>query len=520
MSHEASFKSWRIAGLLGRIPENWRIPLVRAALVWAGLIGLTARDWATMFDKWWNISTYNHVLFVPFIIGWLVWVRRGELARLTPAAWWPGIVGIAGALFLWLLGTIAGVNSASQLGAAAMLQASILMLLGPRIAIALLFPLFFMLFLVPFGDELVPALQMITAKLVIELTHWSGIPAVIDGVFIDTPAGLFEVAEACSGVKFLVAMIALGALVAHTCFVSWKRRILFLAAAIILPILANGVRAWGTIYIAQSQGIEFAAGFDHIFYGWIFFALVVLVLFAVAWRWFDRSPDDLGPDIAAIESSPMLAALSNLSMPGNRAVGVILGLALMFSLWAALASRVEARLPDQIDLPAVAGWNLVDYTPAAAWEPRASGATHRLLGRYRNSGGQEVDVFLAVYSAQGDGREASASGEGALTPDTPWRWLEPGTARGGARADYLLANGRVKRLAETSYRTGSLITGSNARLKLATMQNQLLLRPQPTILAILSAEESGTQNAAQSIAAFRTSINDEGAWLDRIAGVQ
>ncbi len=520
MPREAAFRNWRSAAWLDRIPQMWRVPLVRICLAWAGLIGLTLRDWATMADKWWNISTYNHVLFVPIIVGWLVWTRRAELARLEPAPWWPGMAAIAGSLFLWLLGFIAGANSASQLGAVFMLLASVVTLLGPRVSAAMAFPLGFMLFLVPFGDELVPALQMITAKLVIQLTHLSGIPAVIEGVFIDTPAGLFEVAEACSGVKFLVAMIALGALVAHTCFRRWKRRALFLAAAIILPILANGVRAWGTIYIAQSQGIEFAAGFDHIFYGWIFFALVVFTLLTAAWRWFDRSPDDLGPDVAALERSPILAALSRLTMRGNGALGAILGLGLLASLWATLASGAEARLPESIALPAVPGWELVDYAPTAAWEPRAAGADHRLLGRYRSSAGQEVDVFIAVYSGQGEGREASAFGEGALTPDTAWRWLEPGISNARVRADYLLAFGRVKRLAETSYRSGNLTTGSAARLKLRAMQSRLLLRREPTILAILSAEQTEGQATAQSIAAFRKSMGDEGEWMDRIAGLR
>lgn len=520
MSHEPALKIWVNAGLLNRLPAAWRRPLAYAALAWAGVIALTIHDWATMVDKWWNISTYNHVLFVPLIIGWLIWIRREELLQITPKPWWPGLIAIAGSQLLWLLGTISGVNSASQLGAVAMLQASIITLLGLRVAAAMLFPLGFMLFLVPFGDELVPALQMITAELVITLTHLSGIPAVIDGVFIDTPAGLFEVAEACSGVKFLVAMIALGTLVAHTCFLSWKRRALFLAASALLSVLANGVRAWGTIFIAQSQGIEFAAGFDHIFYGWIFFALVVFILLAVAWRWFDRSPDDLGPNIAAIESSPMLTAMSALSIRGGRALAGIFVLTLAFALWVSLASRAEGHLPGRIDLPAVQGWELVDYTPTAAWEPRAAGADHRLLGRYRNQTGQVVDVFIALYSSQGDGREAGAFGEGALTPGTPWRWLEPGNSGAGVQADYLLAYGQVKRLAETSYRTGTLTTGSNARLKLATMQNRLLLRQQPTIMAILSAEETDTQDAAASIALFRTALNDEGEWMDRIAGVQ
>src|SRR5690606_3093355 len=119
--------------------------------------------------------------------------------------------------------SVADVDLLSQLAAVAMLQAAALALLGPQVAAALLFPLAYMAFLVPFGDELVPALQMVTAKMAVALTHWSGVPAQIDGVFIDTPAGLFKVAEACSGVKFLIAMVALGMLVANVCFKSWRR---------------------------------------------------------------------------------------------------------------------------------------------------------------------------------------------------------------------------------------------------------------------------------------------------------
>src|SRR5690606_13668824 len=179
--------------------------------------------------------------------------------------------------------------------------------------------------LVPFGDEIVPGLQTITAELAIALTHASGVTAFIDGIFIDTPAGLFEVAEACSGVKFLVAMVALGALVAHLCFASALRRAFFMLAAMIVPVIANGVRAWGTIYIAQSQGIDFAAGFDHIVYGWIFFALVMLAVIGGAWRYFDRSPEDPLIDVASIEACPWLASLARYDMDGWKALaGIVL----------------------------------------------------------------------------------------------------------------------------------------------------------------------------------------------------
>lgn len=288
----------------------WRVPLAQLALAWTALIALAWRDWSEMARQWWDASTYNHILLVPLIVAWLVRQRWPELSRLTPLAWWPALALLAGGTLAWLGGTALSINTLSQLGAVVLLQASVVLILGPRVAAGLLFPLAYMLFLVPFGDELVPALQSITADMAVALTHVSGVPATIEGVFIDTPAGLFEVAEACSGVKFLVAMIALGMLVAHLCFASWKRRALFMAAAVVVPVLANGVRAWGTIYIAQSQGVEFAAGFDHIVYGWIFFALVMIAVLGVSWRFFDRSPDDPLIDPEAIEASPLLARLA------------------------------------------------------------------------------------------------------------------------------------------------------------------------------------------------------------------
>ena len=117
---------------------------------------------------------------------------------------------------------------------------------------------------------------------------------VADGILIDTPAGLFIVAEECSGVKFLIAMVALGILVAHTCFSSWHRRAWFLFACVVVPVIANGIRAWATIFIAQYVGAEAAGGFDHIVYGWFFFALVLALVLGVAWRWFEREPEEAG----------------------------------------------------------------------------------------------------------------------------------------------------------------------------------------------------------------------------------
>ena len=517
MQPELALPARNATVLAGRLPEAWRRSLTCLALVWGLLLLVTGRDWLVMADQWWNVSTYNHIMIVPAIVGGLVWIRRFELARLEPAPWWPGLVALGGAMLLWFLGRVGEVNTFSQLGAVCALQGAVLALCGPRVTAALLFPLAYMFFLVPFGGELVPALQMITAGITIALTEWSGIPARIEGVFIDTPAGLFEVAEACSGVEFLVAMMALGILVAKTCFTGWGRRLLFLAACAVVPIVANGIRAWGTIYIAQSQGIAFAAGFDHIIYGWVFFAVVTIIVLGGAWRFFDRSPEDPGIDGAAIAEAPLYRRLDRFTARAPLVMAASAAIILFMAGWAFLASRLEAALPETVSLPSVAGWEMVDYAPELHWEPRAAGADHRLLGRYRDSSGRQVDVFLAMYAAQGEGREASAPGEGALPPDTLWRWKRSGEAIESGRRDELFALGRIRRTADTHYRQGNLLTGSATALKLATIRDRVLLRVAPTSMLVVSSVERPDSDPAAAIAAFRQSTGPLGPWIDRIA---
>jgi exosortase A len=506
--------------MLGQLPEAWGSAVVALAAV-AGLHLLTFFvDWADMVDQWWNSSTYNHIVLVPFIVGWLVWQRKDQLLDLTPRWWWPGLLLLTGAMLVWILGAFSDIATGRHLGTVLTLVAAIVTVVGPRVSGALFFPLAYCLFLVPIGDEFVPLLQTITAKITITLVGWSGIPAVIEGVFIDTPAGLFEVAEACSGVKFLVAMIAFGVLVSNVCFVSWKRRIAFMAACVIVPILANGVRAWGTIYAAQIFGIEAAAGFDHIVYGWFFFAIVLAMLLGGAWRFFDRKIDDPAVDVERLGALPLVRWLERF---GGKAMPVALaglGIIVAGHVWAAAAERIAAPVPDAIALPAVEGWQRAPFKPRVWWEPRAIGSNHRLLGSYADTEGRKVDVFVAMYAAQHEGAEAAGFGQGALVPDSAWSWLANGPANGVARSERLLAEGHVERLAYTWYRTDGMLTGSAMRLQLAVMGQRLLLQPEPTTVLILSAANTPDHTATDSLAAFQRSIGAVDKWIDGIASVE
>jgi exosortase A len=299
----------------------WTAPLVRLAAAWAVLFILTRAEWRAMAHQWWDIDTYSHIILVPPILAWLVWLRRDELIKVAPTAWWPGLCATFLGLMAWLAGRAGDIDLVAQAGTVLALMGSTVTFLGPQAALVLAFPLAYALFLVPFGDEIVVPLQQVTARLAVGLTHASGVPATLDGFFIDTPAGRFVVAQECSGVKFLIAMIALSTLVAWTSYKSWRRRIAFVTAAAVVSILANGVRAWGTIYVAQYIGAERAGGFDHIIYGWVFFAVIVAAVLAAGWRFFEREPREAG--LTAGEAMALVQTQPGRTVPPDAALCAI-----------------------------------------------------------------------------------------------------------------------------------------------------------------------------------------------------
>ncbi len=498
--------------------SKWLVHLRWLAITAAVIVAIFWRDAWAMLTTWWNISTYNHCLIVIPILYWLVTQRKEELNKIDPKAWAPGLLWVAIASFGWLLGEAAGISFARQLGLVMMLQGAVVTLLGPVVARGLIFPLLYSFFLVPFGEEFVPFLQTITAKMSMTFLGWTDIPAYIDGIFISTPTGYFEVAEACSGVKFLIAMIAYGALVSNVCFQSWNRRVLFMLFAVAVPILANGIRAFGTIYIAHHTTTDFASGFDHIFYGWFFFAFVLILVMAAGWPFFDRKIDDRmidGQKLAELDNS------KNSRLSFRNTVVAIGALVFVPFIWSSMVSAQNSPVPNQIYLPQVAGWEQVEYRPSFEWAPRFDGASHQLLGRYKNeSSGELVDLVVAVYDRQEDGREIVGYGQGAFNPETKWSWTRDLEAPAGASGQQLTAPGPVVRDAYTFYRLGEKLTGSAAIVKLETMKAKLLGGRQQAAAIIVSAEKIGDGNPQNRMKAFLKDLGPVDNLADQMTGLR
>lgn len=494
---------------------RWRAHLWALGIVAFAILALFFADVRAMVTIWWTASTFGHCLFVPLLIGWLVQQRLPGLRRLTPSVWWPGLVWLGGGALLWLLGAAAGVALFRHAALVLMLQGATVALLGRAVSRALLFPLFYAVFMVPFGEEIVPPLQLVTARLAMAMLDMANVPAHLEGIFITTPTGYFEVAEACSGAKFVIAMAAYGVLVCNVCFKSWTRRAIFLVSALGLSVLANGVRAFATILVAHLTTVDAAVGFDHVVYGWVFFAIVMLVVMAAAWPFFDRKPSDPWFDPAALEAERPSA------IRPAKAGGAALALIAAAPLWLALSSAAADPLPADLRLPGVVGWTRTDARSAYPWQPRFDGADRLATGRYLDGAGRVVDLAIATFDRQEEGRELVGFAQGAADPDSQWVWSSPAPAPQGGLGEQITAPGPVVRHVVSFFGIGGHpLTGSKPRVKIETMTARLLGQDQRAVAILVSAEEGQGTSADAAIADFIRDIGDMQLLADRSIGIR
>jgi EpsI family protein len=152
-------------------------------------------------------------------------------------------------------------------------------------------------------------------------------------------------------------------------------------------------------------------------------------------------------------------------------------------------------------MPAIAGWQRQPYAPSAAWQPRAHGSNRRAIATYAR-GDDRVDVFVALYDGQSEGREVTGYGQGALDPDSDWSWVEPGPPVADGKADIITGPGRMVRDVATFFRAGEVTSGSNLAIRLESLQARLLRRSQSAMILIVSAERKDGRSARPAIDAL------------------
>ncbi len=227
----------------------------------------------------WNDSTaYNHCYLILPISAYLIWERRRALAARAPRLTLRPLLAMAPVALLWLVANKAHIMEGRQLAAMTLFELFVLSVLGIRAWRVIAFALIYLYFLVPAGAFLTPALQDFAARFAVHGVELLGVPVYSDGMDIEVPGARFTVAEACAGLRFLIASVALGTLYGYMMYRSWRRRAAFIAVSIVVPIIANGFRVLGIVMLGYWLGDAKAATADHLIYGWVFFSFVSLML--------------------------------------------------------------------------------------------------------------------------------------------------------------------------------------------------------------------------------------------------
>lgn len=356
---------------------------------------------------WWNVNEYSHGFLIPLIAAYLFWIRRHYLSPLQPrpSTLWGGLVlaWSAGLLILGRAGSFALLDSVSLLFA---LPGLVLLLLGWRYLRALAVPLLYLQFMVPWMQDLVERLrwpfQLLSARVATHLLVLFGFPVLRNESDLVLPHSSMHVAPLCSGIGFLVSIIALGVALVYITQRTWLRAVVVVASVVVITIATNGLRVAMAGVMSEWYGQEMLYGPAHLLQGWFVGQVGVVVLVVLNWcvakvpspgiRLFERGPA-LSRSVAADRSSSLLRA--------SRVVPVLIFLSVLavYAHVFVYPKPVELKEPVAAFPVRVGEWTGED----SSWiQPKDffPAADSQLVRTYHNGAFQSIDLYIGYFNYQ------------------------------------------------------------------------------------------------------------------------
>ncbi|WP_226989259.1 exosortase A [Desulfuromonas sp. TF] len=235
-----------------------------------------------LFDDWLNDPNYSHGLLVPFISGWFAWQRRGDLQASEVRSSNAGLVVIFTALVMLIVGAAGTEYFTQRISLVLLLAGIILYWFGREVLRILALPVVFLVFMVPLPyivyDAIAFPLKLLVAKVSVATLKAAGVIVWREGNIIMFPNVTLEVADACSGLRSLMSLLAIGVSYAFIFHNSRLQRILLILMAVPIAMISNMFRVIATGFLAQYYGAAAAEGFFHEFAGLAVFALAMGLL--------------------------------------------------------------------------------------------------------------------------------------------------------------------------------------------------------------------------------------------------
>jgi exosortase len=259
--------------------RQYRMQFLLALLFTAGLYRGVLPD---MARQWYDDPNYSHGFIVPLIAAYFVYERRAEILKVAVEPWWPGLALLLLGLLQLVIGWLGTEFFTMRSSLVVTLAGMILFFFGKKLFRHMLLPLSYLLFMVPLPyiiyDMVAFPLKLFVTRASIAFLKLVGVVVMREGNVIMLPLTTLEVADACSGIRSLISLLALAVAYAFFLKITPLRRTLLILAAIPIAIFTNALRVIGTGLLAQYWGAQAAEGFFHEFAGMAVFVLAIVLL--------------------------------------------------------------------------------------------------------------------------------------------------------------------------------------------------------------------------------------------------
>lgn len=265
--------------------QIWPVPLWQVAALSGITLWLYWPILVRLVGQWWHDPNFSHGFIVPLFSGYVVWQERKKLARLPLTPSWTGLVVAAIALFILVVGQLGAELFLSRFSLLILLAGIIILFCGWNYFRALLFPWAFLILMIPIPvivfNQITFPLQLLASRVAAIVLPVLGVPVLREGNVINLPAMPLEVAEACSGIRSLMTLVAVATMYGYLMEKRvWVRWVLALAS-VPIAVAANSVRIIGTGLLVQYWDPDKAEGYFHASWGWIIFVISLLMLYAL-----------------------------------------------------------------------------------------------------------------------------------------------------------------------------------------------------------------------------------------------
>jgi exosortase A len=230
--------------------------------------------WKHSFDD----GTYSHAFLIPFISLYLYYLlaERGKLQFRKKLAVAPSLLFIASCYLLFVT-TNAQISLGYWGALLAIFISSVVMLY--RFNWYSIFPATYLVFIFPFWGGLIPLLQNISVAAVTYMMSFTGVPTYVEAEIITIPAGAFQIADGCSGLRYIIVSLAISSLFIFLNIKETKKAVLFLSLAILGALLTNWIRITALILIGEYTNMESSLMEDHNTFGWYLYVPFMVLLF-------------------------------------------------------------------------------------------------------------------------------------------------------------------------------------------------------------------------------------------------